>query len=379
MGGATRIARWRLHGVTRGPVTVRGPILRLWRGAATSLSQISPYASIVPSSVAGLLASAGLKASGCVRWRSPVPEMATGVYLVSLSASAEGVGGARSDAPIDPAALGELIRACPDLTLDDRHGPAAEQLSHRLASYWLPDECVLYIGLAGQALRTRVRQYYATPLGASRPHAGGWWLKTLALLDELYVHYAVTTDYKAAEETMLRVFAANLSGRARAALPVGAPAMPFANLRDGDWRRRSHGIGNATSGPRRAARTHPGVGLPDPESASADHVRSASTATQSTASKPPSAHRTQNVTEADIRAGRVRIPRGVAKTPLPSRPCTVALTIHGRQLECRWDPRYGPPERSGVISVGKAAAASLLAPGDVLALSVTPDGVIELK
>ena len=32
-----------------------------------------------------------------------------------------------------------------------------------------------------QPLRTRVRQYYTTPLGAAKPHKGGWWLKTLAV------------------------------------------------------------------------------------------------------------------------------------------------------------------------------------------------------
>lgn len=51
----------------------------------------------------------------------------------------------------------------------------------RLATFWLPDEVVLYIGLAGASVRKRVRQYYRTPLGDKRPHAGGWWLKTLTV------------------------------------------------------------------------------------------------------------------------------------------------------------------------------------------------------
>ena len=109
------------------------------------------------------------------------------------------------------------------------------------------DEPVLYIGLAGRSLRTRVRQYYRTPLGAAKPHSGGWWLKTLSVLDDFYVHYAVTGSCKEAEEDMLRAFAKGISKRSLEALPNGDPAMPFANLRNGDWHRRNHGITGARS------------------------------------------------------------------------------------------------------------------------------------
>ena len=37
-----------------------------------------------------------------------------------------------------------------------------EALADRLSGFRLSDEVVLYIGLAGQPLRTRVRQYYRT-------------------------------------------------------------------------------------------------------------------------------------------------------------------------------------------------------------------------
>ncbi len=46
---------------------------------------------------------------------------------------------------------------------------------------------------------------------------------------------------------MLRAFASCVSRRSRGALPSGKPVMPFANLRDGDYRRRSHGIKGETT------------------------------------------------------------------------------------------------------------------------------------
>lgn len=72
----------------------------------------------------------------------------------------------------------------------------------RFRAFWPGDEVVAYIGLAGTSLRKRVGRYYRTPLGARRPHAGGWWLKTLTVLDDLWVHYAATHDGGVAEVAM---------------------------------------------------------------------------------------------------------------------------------------------------------------------------------
>jgi len=55
------------------------------------------------------------------------------------------------------------------------------------------------------------------------------------------------------------------------------------------------------------------------------------------------------------------------------------LLLFGRELTCRWDPRYGEKERSGVIRVGRTAARQLLHPGDVLAVSMRADGTAQLS
>ena len=163
----------------------------------------------MPSTVASLLAVAGLESGGCVDWGARVPETRTRVYLVSLTSTGR-VANALTDCPLGDAAVDELLISCPALTLDGEH-PTRAQVAERIGSYWLPDECVLYIGLAGQPLRTRVRQYYKTRIGAAKPHKGGWWLKALSVLGELHVHYAPTDDFEGAEEQMLRAFAAAVS------------------------------------------------------------------------------------------------------------------------------------------------------------------------
>jgi len=75
---------------------------------------------------------------------------------------------------------------------------------------WLPDEVILYFGKANVSLRDRVGAYYATRLGKRRPHAGGRFLKTLAVLDELWVHCACGDED--AEARMLGAFIGRVRG-----------------------------------------------------------------------------------------------------------------------------------------------------------------------
>src|SRR2546429_470324 len=79
----------------------------------------------------------------------------------------------RSRCPLSTRALDDMLAARAELTLDGAR-PDRSALRRRLAGFWLADETVLYLGLAGTSVRARVRQYYKTPLGARRPHAGGW-------------------------------------------------------------------------------------------------------------------------------------------------------------------------------------------------------------
>ena len=65
-------------------------------------------------------------------------------------------------------------------------------------------------------------------------------------------------------------------------------------------------------------------------------------------------HRTQPVTEVDLKAGRIRIPlSGAAPTKqlFPKTKCAIDLILRGKALPASWDPRMGPDqERSGVVA-----------------------------
>jgi hypothetical protein len=201
---------------------------------------------LVPSRVATVFAAAGLDQEGVVAWGQPLPNNRSGVYVVATGQEPDSLDRMLAQAPISGAAIEELLAVRPELTLDGQR-PTADELASRIAAFWLPDEPIVYIGLA-TSLRTRVRSFYRTPLGAARPHSGGWFLKTLANLDGLYVHFAPAVDFDAAEIAMLDAFVAGVSRATRTRLADPDHPWPFANLeiRQGGRKiRKRHGIKGA--------------------------------------------------------------------------------------------------------------------------------------
>ena len=344
----------------------------------------------MPSTIDDIFAAAAaVSRAGVVRWgTSPAPPtprtaVATGIYVVALTDRHDSLAGAVATPPVSDAAVDELLAARPELTVD-RARPTREQVVQRLGEFWLPDEVVVYIGLAGPRTRRpvdgevagRVIEYYDTPLGASRPHAGGWPLKTLARIHDLYVHYGYCERVNQAEDACIAHFAQRVSESTRARLRDPLRVMPFANLELPRGHPKNHGIRGA-----RASKVKRGVKLH--LSAPGRPGAPGAPPTPPAGQQPVSAgitprHRSQNLTAKDIAVGQVRIPAGATKTLFPPVRADVVVNLRGRKLRCRWEPRYGEKERSGVIRVGKSAATDLLAPGDVLAVSGAADGSVRL-
>lgn len=344
----------------------------------------------MPSTVAEIFAAAGASPAGVVRWGTPpappTPRTApaTGIYVVALTDQVDSHAGALAGPPISEAAVDKLLAARPELTLDDVR-PTREQVIQRLAAFWFPDEVVVYIGCAGPRknrplqgeVAKRVGEYHDTPLGAKRPHAGGWPLKTLACLRELYVHYAYCDRVNEAEDDCIGHFAKHVSEKSRTSLRDPVRMMPFANLEFPKGNPKNHGIRGA-----RAPKVRHGAKPPvtaaarAPARAPPPRFHAASRPAPASVAAVTPHHRSQNVTAKDIEDGRVRIPRAT-KTALPPAPQYIAVVLRGRKLTCHWNPRYGKKERSGIIGVGKAAAADLLSPGE-LAVTVAADGSVAL-
>ncbi|WP_426976341.1 hypothetical protein ACQCSU_16485 [Pseudarthrobacter sp. O4] len=145
----------------------------------------------------------------------------------------------------------ELVNVCPFLEVDGRSA-TLDSFGSRLQQFWLPDEPILYVGKAGTSLSARTSTYYSTKLGATGPHAGGWWLKMLAILPELTVHYARHSDVDAAEIALINQFAHQLSPTSRANLLDRNRVGPFANVRIPGYGNKAHGLDPVWPWPMRA-------------------------------------------------------------------------------------------------------------------------------
>lgn len=305
-----------------------------------------------------------------VRWGEPVRETRGGVYLVSLTRAADSLNGALAQCPLSPEAVEGWLDARPELLLDG-HRPSAAELAARLASFWLPDEVVLYVGKA-TSLSRRVAQYYATPLGARRPHAGGHFLKALSNLNELYLHYAVSPDPPRSEHLMLEAFCAGVSPETRHTLHDPEHPFPFANLEWPAGTRKRHGI---TGG------REPRSPTPIRETTSRPVSRPSTSASDPSGTWDPG-YRTQRVTAADLSRGQIRIPvSGATKSLFPETKGTVRVGLRGSPTEAAWDPRVGPDrERSGVLRFPRRGEIlrGRVREEDVLRVSLDPNGTLLL-
>ena len=180
-----------------------------------------------------LITPFGPARSGVVPWRVRPSTSQPGVYVVTAAA-------ATTQPDFDRPVVEAFIQTQTRLRLN-RERPTAEALIAHLARWRLPRETILYIGKAAN-LGARVGQYVVTPLGAARPHAGGWWLKALHLGD-LQVHWAEVADPGDVESQMLEIFGARAAVPPR--FPAADPVLPWANLEvviAGARRRRAHGL-----------------------------------------------------------------------------------------------------------------------------------------
>jgi transcription elongation factor GreA len=171
-----------------------------------------------------LLRAAGLTIEGPITWGRPAAWSGPGVFVVELPAPAARVS-------IDPNAIGEWLGRVPELRLAGKR-PSVAELQSRLASFWLPDQVILYIGSSRKSVGLRLAGMYKTALGERRPQPAGYWLKTLRDVSHLRVWWSPTEDPELVEDDLIDRFV-EIAG-----------ALPFAVLATPSGEQRAHGLIN---------------------------------------------------------------------------------------------------------------------------------------
>ncbi|PNH86088.1 hypothetical protein CXZ05_03015 [Arthrobacter sp. AFG20] len=259
------------------------------------------------------------------------------------------------------------MSVCPFLAVDG--GPATlGSFRNRLQHFWLPEEPILYIGKAETSLTARTSAYYSTKLGATGPHAGGWWLKVLSILPELTLHYARNTDADAAERALISQFASQLSPTSRAKLLDRNRIGPFANVLIPGHGNKAHGLDHYKVS--RSTKTEPSSVSPDPTLAkplgrSLKSIRAGLKAPVSNVIVP-----SQALTPKDRNRAYLRIP-AASKYAFPSEPGAVTVIVRGATQTATWHPGNG---KSGRLGLGIALMSELVVPGQPVHIEATGDG-----
>jgi hypothetical protein len=320
-------------------------------------------------SVGELFEKSELLPAGVVQWGEQAELDLPGVYVVASTPDfSDRVGRIGTYRP-DTSAFDTLRSRCPSVTVDG--APATnEKLAERIGAFWIPESAVLYIGLAGTSVRKRVNQYYSTPIGNRSPHAGGWWLKTLADLEALYVHYAAAESPKSAEARLLNSFAAAIPPPVRRALHDPERIAPFANIEVQAGMRKRHGMAgykkeraNAATPPIPAAGAAFSA-APDSNRAPA-RPASAGTAGSGSGTRIES----QIITDKDRASSNLRIPAR-SKFALPRADGYLEVSYQDRIFKARWRVNGS---RSGTIGLGRTIMSSIEAPNNTIWMRV--DGI----
>jgi hypothetical protein len=197
----------------------------------------------MPNRVVQIFNSLNIEINGPVDWGTTIENYNAGIYIVSSSPNPEEVDNLNPQPRFDDAKIREWMRRADDMTIDGKK-VTLNSIKERLFQFWLPDENILYIGQTNeQTLRKRTRQYYNQKIGKSSPHSGGFWLMTLANLNDLYIYYGNCPEPKKYEINMQKQFMNHVSSLTMSKLRDKDLLLPFANV-NYRGKNKKHGFKN---------------------------------------------------------------------------------------------------------------------------------------
>lgn len=188
----------------------------------------------------------GLEPSAPVKWGEPLNIEGNGVYIVSLSDNPSKNRNTLPRFKMSNAVFSSWKKLSPELNVDGNLSKSI--IEQELNQYWKPKQNILYIGESTSltnGLAKRVNQFYIHKVGWKGPHTGGYWVKLLSELENLYVYYAVSPNPRDTEFKMLMYFIEQTTGKSFYELEELGKHLPFANLKV-DFQKK-HGIVKAVS------------------------------------------------------------------------------------------------------------------------------------
>jgi hypothetical protein len=167
------------------------------------------------------------------RWNQKLDADFNGVYIISTSADPFKHNSIH-EINISPDAFAQWKKEAPDLEIEGTLVTDIEQVKSYLNKFWHKTENIIYIGESTSKtnpLQRRINQYYIHKVGQKGPHTGGYWVKLLSCLDDLYIYIAECSNPRETEFKMILKFSEILSGRTIFETNNLSTFFPFANAK----------------------------------------------------------------------------------------------------------------------------------------------------
>lgn len=200
----------------------------------------------MPVTVKAIFNKVGLEPSTPLKWRNSIPIKGNGVYVISSSSNSTINKGITSSCKVNEEVFKKWKSFSPELHVNNIS--TIEAIEKEIKKFWKPKENILYIGESSSetnGLAKRVNQFYIHQVGWKGPHTGGYWIKLLSQLEELYVYYSVCDHPRDTEFKMLLYFMEQSADKSFYEIQELGKHLPFANMK-ADFQKK-HSMSKAVS------------------------------------------------------------------------------------------------------------------------------------
>lgn len=183
-------------------------------------------------SVDTLFRSLNLKYSKPYKWNEKLDANINGVYVISTSNNPLIPNQNKIELNICEKTFDSWLKDAPNLEIENEKVFSINQVKHYLKRFWDENENILYIGESTSEtnpIQKRVNQFYIHKVGKKGPHTGGYWIKLLSCLEDLYIYYAESPNPRQTEFKMIMKYVEFKSGKNIFDLDNIVHYFPFAN------------------------------------------------------------------------------------------------------------------------------------------------------
>jgi hypothetical protein len=173
----------------------------------------------------------GLEYSKPYRWNEKLDANINGVYVISTSNNPF-ISESKIELNICEEAFNNWINEAPNLEIENKKVISVNQVSQYLLKFWDDRGNILYIGESSSKtnpIQKRVNQFYTHKIGKKGPHTGGYWIKLLSCIEDLYIYFAESSNPRETEFKMIMKYVEIKSGKNMFELENIVDYFPFAN------------------------------------------------------------------------------------------------------------------------------------------------------